>query len=176
MGVEEEFAAAEGELRGAERQMDRAMGSYLREVSEMREALHQFRLELEEEREDPKAQAEQKEVEREIRAGRHGQGLKELQERIDLDQTTLADVLSGRDGQWSADALRDIFGRRVDEVLAEEGDDGETDARQDAPRTADDGPRPGSAGGGFPTSDDRASGEDTDGTGRQRPLHEGGTW
>ena len=175
MGVEEEFAAAEGELRGAERQMDRAMGSYLREVSEMREALHQLRVELEEDREDPKAQAEEKEVEREIRAGQHGAGLKELQERIDLDQTTLADVLSGRDGHRSAEALRDVFGRRVDEVLAEEGEDGDaTDPRPDGPRPAEDGPRPGSPGDGFGATGDR--GDDTDGTGRQRPLHEGGTW
>lgn len=172
MGVEEEFAAAEGELRGAERQMDRATGSYLREVSEMREALHQFRLELEEEREDPKAQAEEKEVEREIRSGRHGQGLKELQERIDLDQTTLADVLSGRDAHWSADALRDVFGRRVDEVLAEEGEDGGGDEPSaDGPRPKDDGPRPGSQADGFGVTDDG-----TQGTGRQRPLHDGGTW
>lgn len=168
MGVEEEFAAAEGELRGAERQMDKAMGSYLREVSEMREALHQFRVELEEEREDPKAQAEEKEVEREIRAGKHGQGLKELQERIDLDQTTLADVLSGRDAHWSADALRDVFGDRVEAVLAEEGEG------DDAAGPRVDGPRPGSTGDGFAAPDDRSA--DIDGTGRQRPLHEGGTW
>jgi hypothetical protein len=135
MGVEEEFAIAEGELRGAERQMDRAMGSYLREVSEMREALHQFRLEIEEERQDPQAQAQEKEVEREIREGRHGQGLKELQERIDLDQTTLGDVLSGRDGHWSADALRDVFGARVDAVLAEEPDEqGSESDRPSRPR------------------------------------------
>lgn len=149
MGVEDEFAAAAAEMRSAEREMDRAVGSYLREVSEMREALHQFRLEVEEEREDPKAQAEEKELEREIRAGRHGQGLKELQERIDLDQTTLADVLSGRDGHPSADALRDIFGDRVAAVIAEEG------AEPDAP------------------APDRAS---PPATGRTRPLHEGGTW
>lgn len=149
MGVEDEFAAAAAEMRSAEREMDRAVGSYLREVSEMREALHQFRLEVEEEREDPKAQAEEKELEREIRAGRHGQGLKELQERIDLDQTTLADVLSGRDGHSSADALRDIFGDRVAAVIAEEG------AEPEAPEP------------------DRAS---RPATGRTRPLHEGGTW
>ncbi len=147
MGIEDEFAAAEGELRGAEREMDRAVGSYLRDVSEMREALHQYRVEVEEEREDPKAQAEEKELEREIRAGKHGPGLKQLQERIDLDQTSLADVLSGRDAHWSADALRDVFGERVDAAVAEdrlEPDAGEPDA---------------------PPA-----------TGRSRPLHEGGTW
>ena len=147
MGIEDEFAAAEGELRGAEREMDRAVGSYLREVSEMREALHQYRVELEEEREDPKAQAEEKELEREIRAGKHGPGLKQLQERIDLDQTSMADVLSGRDGHWSADALRDVFGDRVDAVISEE-------------RLEPDAGEP----------------EGPPSTGRTRPMHEGGTW
>lgn len=147
MGIEDEFAAAEGELRGAEREMDRAVGSYLREVSEMREALHQYRVELEEEREDPKAQAEEKELEREIRAGKHGPGLKQLQERIDLDQTSMADVLSGRDGHWSADALRDVFGDRVDAVIAEER-----------------------------LEPDAGEAEGTPSTGRTRPMHEGGTW
>lgn len=147
MGIDDEFAAAEGELRGAEREMDRAVGSYLREVSEMREALHQYRVELEEEREDPKAQAEEKELEREIRAGKHGPGLKQLQERIDLDQTSMADVLSGRDDHWSADALRDVFGNRVEAAAAEE-------------RLEPDAGEPGA-----PPA-----------TGRARPLHEGGTW
>ncbi|WP_353953160.1 hypothetical protein V6K52_06945 [Knoellia sp. S7-12] len=150
MGLENEFAVAEGELRGAQRQMDKAMGSYLREVSEMREALHQFRLEVEEEREDPRAQAQEKEMEQDIRAGKHGEGLKELQQRIDLDQTTLADVLSGRDGHRSADALRDIFGDRVDAALA----DGET--KPDPVR--------------------EESRNDPGATGRPGPLHEGGTW
>jgi hypothetical protein len=171
MGVEEELAVAEGELRGAERQMDRAMRSYLREVSEMREALHQYRVEVEEEREDPRAQAEEKELEREIRAGKHGPGLKALQERIDLDQTTLTDVMSGRDGHWSADALREVFGDRVEAMAAEEGDEpGVTGAPGAATTSAPDAPQP-------PRTEPAPETPETPGGRvRHRPMHEGGTW
>ena len=84
-----------------------------------REALDAYRVEVEEEREDPQEQAEQQRLEREIRGGQHGPALRALQERIDREQTSMLDVLSGQDEHWSADGLRDLFGPVLEEVAAE---------------------------------------------------------
>lgn len=119
MSSEQELDVAEGEMKAAERHMDSATRSYLRSLSETREALDAYRVEIEEEREDPQARAEEKELEREIRAGKHGPALKALQERIDKEETSMLDVLSGEDEHWSADGLRDAFGPVLEAAAAE---------------------------------------------------------
>lgn len=119
MTSEQELDVAEGEMRAAERHMDSATRSYLRTLTDTREALDAYRVEIEEEREDPQAQAEEKQLEREIRDGKHGPALKALQERIDRDQTSMLDVLSGKDEHWSADGLRDAFGPALEAAAAE---------------------------------------------------------
>lgn len=139
MSTEQEFDLAEGDMRAAERHMDDASRAYLRTLADARDALHDYRVEIEEEREDPKAQAEQEQLEREIRSGKHGAALKELQERIDLDQTTMLDVLSGEDTHWSADGLRDLFGPVLEAAAADADDDEALAEDADGPKTS--GPR-----------------------------------
>ncbi|MCA0323960.1 MAG: hypothetical protein LCH60_15650 [Actinobacteria bacterium] len=118
--AEQEMEIAGGEMRSAARQMDDAMRSYLSDLAELRSDVEKYRVEIEEEREDEQAKAEEKRIEREIREGRFGAGIKRLQERIDLQQTTMADILSGRDRDPSADALRELFGPTIEQAAAEE--------------------------------------------------------
>jgi len=146
MSAEQEFDLAESEMRAADRQMDAATRDYMRSLAEAKQALHEYRVEIEEEREDPKAQAEEQRLEREIRQGVHGPALKALQERIDLNQTSLRDVFSGADEHWSADGLRDLFGPALEAAAAEE--------RGETARDADD---PGAPEVGRPQIDDKGT-------------------
>ena len=127
MSVDDELGVSDGEMRAVEQQMESATRDYLRSLAEAKQALHEYRVEIEEERDDPRAQAEEQRLEREIRQGVHGAALKTLQERLDLNQTTMLDVFSGTDTHWSADGLRDLFGPVVEQAAAEERGDAPAD-------------------------------------------------
>lgn len=145
MSAEEEMEIAAGELRASQRQMDDAMRSYLQELTDTREALERYRVEIEEEEQDEQAKAEERRIEQQIRAGEFGPGIKALQQRMDLQQTTMADVLSGRDQDWSAEALRELFGPALQEAAAEDDDGSEAppdDASNGRERPGGPGPQP----------------------------------
>lgn len=71
-------------------------------------------------REAADATADREEEEKDARTGALGPSRQELQKRLDRDETTWRDVLTGRDTHRTAEAYREEIGRVVGQVVEQE--------------------------------------------------------
>lgn len=105
---------AEAALRRQEADIDEIMAK----VSEATDLMARARAELDAEADDSRADREQEE--KEARAGALGSERRELQRRLDRDETTWADVMTGRDDHPSAVAYRGQISVGLRNVVEEE--------------------------------------------------------
>ncbi|MFC7487885.1 hypothetical protein ACOCJ7_14895 [Knoellia sp. CPCC 206453] len=105
---------AEAALRRQEADID----EILAKVGEANDLMARARAELDAEADDSRADREQEE--KEARAGEFGSERRELQRRLDRDETTWADVMTGRDDHPSAVAYRGQIGDGLQKVVVEE--------------------------------------------------------
>jgi len=80
-------------------------------VDELRAETRRLTVEIEQLREEQQAEREAeaedlRRAEEAVRRGEHGRAFQVLQQRVDLGQTTTADVLANRDDHWSAREVR----------------------------------------------------------------------
>lgn len=98
--------------------MQEAMSELQQTTDELREQSASFLAEVERERARLRGERERAEAEyaEQAREGGAGDARRELQERIDRDETTWRDVISGADDHWSA---RDVRAELVGDARAE---------------------------------------------------------
>jgi hypothetical protein len=107
---------AEAALRRQEADID----GLLLKVGEAQDLMARARAELDAEAADSRADREQEE--KEARSGALGPDRRELQRRLDRDETTWAAVMTGRDDHPSAVAYRDQIGDRLRTIVEEESE------------------------------------------------------
>lgn len=115
-GEESTVFEAEAALRRQESDID----DLLAKVGEANDLMARARAELDAEAADSRADREQEE--KEARAGALGPDRRELQRRLDRDETTWADVMTGRDEHPSALAYRDQIGTQLRTIVEEESE------------------------------------------------------
>ncbi|MDT0214627.1 hypothetical protein Q9R29_12090 [Rothia sp. ARF10] len=107
---------AEAALRRQEADID----ALLAKVGDAQDLIERARAELDAEAEDSRADREQEE--KEARSGALGPERRELQRRLDRDETTWAAVMTGRDDHPTAVAYRDQVGDRLRAIVEEESE------------------------------------------------------
>lgn len=107
---------AEAALRRQEADID----GLLAKVGEAHELMARAREELDSEAEASREDREQEE--KEARAGALGADRRELQRRLDRDETTWAAVMTGRDEHPTAVAYRDQIGDRLRTIVEQESE------------------------------------------------------
>ncbi|PRY63178.1 hypothetical protein BCF74_1029 [Knoellia remsis] len=112
----EESAVFEAEA--ALRQQESAIDGILSKVAEANDLMARARAELDAEADDSRADREQEE--KEARTGALGRERQELQRRLDRNETTWAEVMSGRDEHPSAVAYRGQVGDGLRAIVEEE--------------------------------------------------------
>jgi len=119
--VTDERWAEEGavfEAEAALRRQEADIDALLAKVGEAQDLIARARAELDAEAAEAREDREQEE--KEARAGALGPDRRDLQRRLDRDETTWAAVLTGRDEHPSAVAYRDQVGDRLRAVVEQE--------------------------------------------------------
>lgn len=113
-GADDALFQAEASLR----QQESDIAELMVRVAEAKELTQRARAELDAEAEE--SQKDRADEEAEARTGALGSSRRELQRRIDREETTWAEVMSGRDAHSTAQDYRDEIGRGVTLLLEHE--------------------------------------------------------
>jgi len=108
------------EAEAALRRQEDDIHDLLAKVGEANDLMARARAELDAEAEDSRADREQEE--KEARTGALGPDRRELQRRLDREETSWADVMTGRDEHPSAQAYREQVGSRLRTIVEQESE------------------------------------------------------